>query len=127
MPCLPAGRKVFEGGYKAELFDQKIEGLIVEKSHIVSDDSKSYVNFSDKYTHQNQKIPKKDVNKILPWVHKAISNAKRLLLDVHHRIDDDFLENYLNEYVYKLNRRYFNDLFDRLLTVSTQYQWNYLG
>lgn len=119
--------KVLEGGYKAELFDQKIERLLVENSHIVSDDSTSYVNFKNKYTHQSQKIPKKDINRILPWVHKSISNAKRLLLDVHHRIDNDFLENYLNEYVYKLNRRYFNDLFDRLLTVSTQYQWNYLG
>ena len=119
--------KVLEGGYKAELFNQKIESLLVENSHIVSDDSTSYVNFKDKYTHQSQRITKKDINKILPWVHKAISNAKRLLLDVHHRIDDDFLENYLNEYVYKLNRRYFNNLFDRLLTVSTQYQWNYLG
>jgi len=24
MPCLPAGRKVLEGGYKAELFNQKM-------------------------------------------------------------------------------------------------------
>ena len=44
-------------------------------------------------------MDKANVNKVLPWVHKAISDAKRLLLDVHHRIDDDFLQNYLNEFV----------------------------
>ena len=60
-------------------------------------------------------------------VHTTISNAKRLLLDVHHRIDDDFLQNYLNEFVYKLNRKYFKDLFPRLLKISVKYRWNYLG
>jgi hypothetical protein len=54
---------------------------------------------------------------MLPWVHKAISNAKRLLLDVHHRIDDDFLQNYLNAYVFKLNTRHFIVLFHRVLSL----------
>lgn len=119
--------KVLEGGYKAELFDQKIEGVIVENSCITTDDSTSYVNFNKSYKHKSQKIPKNQVNAILPWVHTSISNAKKLLLDIYHGIDEDFLGNYLNEYVYKLNRRYFNDLFSRLLSISTQYRWNDLG
>jgi hypothetical protein len=64
---------------------------------------------------------------MLPWVHKAISNAKRLLLDVHHRIDDDFLQNYLNAYVFKLNRRYFISLFDRVLVAAVTKKGNCLG
>lgn len=40
-----------------------------------------------------------------------------MVLDMHHRIDDDFLQNYLNAYIFKLNRRYFNGLFDRVLTA----------
>jgi hypothetical protein len=32
----------------------------------------------------------------------------------------------LNEFVYKLNRRYFKDLFSRLLKISVKYRWNYL-
>ena len=54
-------------------------------------------------------------------------NAKRLLLDVHHRIDDDFLQNYLNEFCYKFNRRYFENQFDRLMVAAVSYQWDYLG
>ena len=68
--------------------------------------------------HQPQVIPKEKVNEMLPWVHIAISNAKRLLLDVHHDIQPDFLQNYLNEFCYKFNRRYFGEkLFERLLTA----------
>jgi hypothetical protein len=74
-----------------------------------------------------QTIPKKEAGKLLPWVHRSISNAKRMLLDVHHRIDDDFLQNYLNAYVYKLNRRYFDNIFDRLLVAAVSYRWNDLG
>ena len=81
--------------------------------------------FSFKYT--GQVITKEEINTILPWVHKAISKAKRLLLDIHHRIDDDFLQNYLNEFCFKFNRRYFDNLFDRAMIAAVSYRWNYLG
>jgi len=72
-------------------------------------------------------IPKSKFNKILSWTHTTISNAKGLLLDVHHRIDDDFLRNYLNEYCFKFNRRYFDNVFDRLMVAAVSKRWNYLG
>lgn len=88
-------------------------------SVIETDDSKSYKTLRDlDVKHQPQVIPKEKVNEMLPWVHIAISNAKRLLLDVHHDIQPDFLQNYLNEFCYKFNRRYFGEkLFERLLTA----------
>ncbi len=60
---------------------------------------------------------------MLPWVHIAISNAKRLLLDIHHDIEPQYLQNYLNEFCYKFNRRNFGDkLFDRLLIACITYK-----
>jgi hypothetical protein len=60
---------------------------------------------------------------MLPWVHIAISNAKRMLLDIHHDIKPEFLQNYLNEYCYKFNRRYYGEaLFDRLLKACVIYE-----
>jgi len=53
--------------------------------------------------------------------------AKRMLLDVYHRIDNDFLQNYLNAYVYKMNRRDFENMFDRLSIAAISYRWNYFG
>ncbi|MEY4935741.1 MAG: hypothetical protein RIS64_2100 [Bacteroidota bacterium] len=74
-----------------------------------------------------QVVEPKKAGKILPWVHIAIANSKRLLLDIYHRIDDDFLQNYLNEFCYKFNRRYMQDkLFDRLIVASVSYRWNQL-
>ncbi|MFT5348871.1 MAG: hypothetical protein ACI9M3_001917, partial [Bacteroidia bacterium] len=41
---------------------------------------------------------------------------KRTLLGVYHRINQEYLQLYLDEFCYKLNRRYFKDrLFDRLV------------
>jgi hypothetical protein len=65
--------------------------------------------------------PKK-AEKVFPWVHTAISNAKRLLLGVFHRIDGKYLQNYLNEYCYRFNRRYMKEaIFDRLLIAAVSY------
>lgn len=48
--------------------------------------------------HIHQVIEPKQVGKVLPWVHIAIANAKRLLLDVYHDIRPEYLQNYLNEF-----------------------------
>ena len=65
---------------------------------------------------------KKSVEKILLWVHIAISNAKRLLLDMHHRIKNEYLQYYLNEFCYKFNRRYFGEkLFVRGVLAAISY------
>jgi hypothetical protein len=64
------------------------------------------------------------VPKVLPWVHIAISNAKKICLGVHHSINRKYMQNYLNEYCYKFNRRYFGDkLFDRLMVASVEAPW----
>jgi len=77
--------------------------------------------------HDQQTVKPKEAGKMLPWVHIAIANAKRLMLDVHHSVDEDFLSNYLNEFCWKFNRRNFgNGLFDRLLISSVSYRWNEL-
>lgn len=119
--------KVIQGGFQSSLFDAKVESSVEKQTKIISDGSTSYTGFKKNFEHDGKALSKDEVNKVLPWVHTTISNAKRMLLDIHHRIDDDFLENYLNAYIYKLNRRYFNDLFDRLLKVAVRYKWNFLG
>ena len=59
----------------------------------------------------------------LPWVHIAISNAKRQLLNSYHNIKPEFLQAYVDEFCYKFNRRYFGEaLFGRLLVASVSYK-----
>ena len=89
-----------------------------------SDDSKSYTNFCKLVKeHIHQVIRPKEVGKVLPWVHIAISNAKRLLLNIYHDIRPEYLQNYLNEFCWKFNRRFFGEaLFDRLMVAAVAYK-----
>lgn len=96
-----------------------------ERSIVFSDKSKSYVDLY-KYVdiHVAEKSTKETTNKSLPWVHIAISNAKRNLLGVYHKIKGKYLQLYLDEFCYKLNRRYFGDrLFDRLTIAMADNYW----
>jgi hypothetical protein len=62
---------------------------------------------------------KETTTETLRWVHIAISNAKSNFLGNFHKIKGKHLQLYLNEFVYKLNRRYFEEkLFDRLVIAS---------
>lgn len=112
---------------KKEEITSNIKEMIVEKSKLRSDGSNSYNELKEFYNHQPKVLKPKEASTYLPWVHTVISNSKRLFLDVYHRIDEDFLQNYLYEFTYKLNRRHIDDLFPRILTLATQHRWNYLG
>lgn len=105
---------------KAETINDQVTINISYKATLITDDSTSYTDFENLVEkHQAQVIPKENIGEVLPWVHLAISNAKRILLDIHHNIKPEFLQGYLNEFCYKFNRRYFGEaMFDRLLIVS---------
>ena len=109
---------------KSETIDGKVKMYVNPDSTITSDDSKSYTNFKSLVKeHIHQVIEPDQVGKVLPCVHIAISNAKRLLLDVYHDITTSYLQNYLNEFCYKFNRRYFGDaLFDQLMVAALTYK-----
>ena len=103
----------------------KVAGDNIEsESKIISDASTSHVQFKKMFSeHQSQVIKPEDIGNVLPWVHIAISNSKSLLMDIHHGIKPEYLQNYLNEFCYKFNRRYFGEkLFDRLMITSTSYK-----
>jgi hypothetical protein len=44
--------------------------------------STSYSEFKGDFDHQPKTIYKKEAAKTLPWLHNAILNAKRMLLDI---------------------------------------------
>lgn len=97
-----------------------VEDMVSKDSTIVSDDSTSYVGLKELVQeHKPEAVDPKNVAKLLPWVHLAISNAKRLILDMYHDVKPEYLQMYLDEFCYKYNRRYFGEkLFDRLVIAS---------
>ena len=73
--------------------------------------------------HHSQVIPKEQIGKVLPWVHIAISNAKRTILDIFHDVKPEYLQSYLNEFCYKFNRRYSREtLFESMLTTAIKHK-----
>jgi CO dehydrogenase/acetyl-CoA synthase epsilon subunit len=69
-------------------------------------------------------VPPQEASKALPWVHTMISNAKRNLLGINHQIKDEYLQNYLDEFCYKTNRRNFgSNLFERLMDAAIEDTW----
>jgi DNA-directed RNA polymerase subunit RPC12/RpoP len=106
--------------HEADEINEKVRQSIDEKSIVFSDDSTSYVDIA-KYVelHISEKSSEDLTIETLRWVHITISNAKRTFLGNYHKIKGKYLQLYLNEFVYKLNRRYFGDkLFDRLVIAN---------
>ena len=112
MVVIPDARKGTIGSVAQSGIDKDAE--------LIGDGTKSHADFPEmfnKYT--GRAILPEEIGKVLPWVHIAISNSKNLIKNIYHGIKPEFLQEYLNEFCYKFNRRYFGDkLFDRLMIAS---------
>jgi transposase-like protein len=111
--------KVLED-HKVEGINEIIKNSLDESSIVFTDKSTSYVDIADFVElHITEKSTKETTQETLRWVHIFISNAKRNFLGNFHKIKRKNLQLYLNEFVYKLNRRYFGDkIFDRLVIAN---------
>lgn len=105
--------------HKATEINDIVGQNISKTSLIITDKSTSYEDFSKMFdTHVSFKSDKEVTKTTLKWVHVTISNAKRNLLGVYHMISNEYLQNYLNEFCYRLNRRYFGEnLFNRMIVA----------
>jgi transposase-like protein len=100
--------------------------MIQKSATVITDGRRCYKGLKDICTKHEEIIArdKTEVSKIFPWVHTAISNAKKKILGLHHQVKDEYMQNYLNEFCYKFNRRYFGvNLFDRLLEATMKNPW----
>jgi hypothetical protein len=114
---------------KSTTIDEHVDSSIKKFSLIKSDNYPGYTNLKNLVlAHHPQNVKPKDAEKVLPWVHTMISNAKRTLLGIHHMISKKYYQDYLDEFCYKVNRRYFGEkLFDRLLIACVNYNYkNYI-
>ena len=108
---------------KANSINEQVKATVNPETVIVSDGYNGY-NKLKLIIKQHDVINTSElieVHKVLPWVHSAIGNAKKILGGIHHSNGHGYLQNYLNEYCYKYNRRYFGErIFDRLLIACIE-------
>jgi hypothetical protein len=109
----------------ASTINAEVSKSIDPDAETITDDYKSYNKLSEvvrKNTAYNMAYT--EVEKVLPWVHKAITNSKNLLKAIHHCIWGDYLQNYLDEFCYKFNRRYFGtNIFERTMIAAVCNNW----
>lgn len=66
--------------------------------------------------------PSNKVDEWLPWVHIAIGNLKTFLLGTFHGVTSKYLQEYLNEFCYRYNRRFVEkQIPNRLLNLAIFY------
>lgn len=106
---------------RKETVNEVVEVSIDSSSTVRTDGSNSYNDLKVKLSDHEFEIlhTSEDVNRYLPWVHTMIANAKRTLLGIHYLIGKGYLQQYLNEFCYCVNRRYFGEnIFDRLIVAT---------
>jgi transposase-like protein len=104
----------------SEEINENVKLSIDNQSIVFTDKCTSYVDIVDFVElHITEKSTEQTTKETLRWVHITISNAKRNLLGNYHKIKRKYLQLYLNEFVYKLNRRYFGErIFERLIIAN---------
>ena len=117
--CRFFNMKVLDG-FSFAKSDRMTKSKTQQNSKPFTDTSRSY---SDLEQHIEAQIIKNSSSvrrkTYLKWVHLIIGNARRTLVGIHHIMKKNYLQNYLDEFVYKLNRRYqFKKLFELTLVVA---------
>lgn len=108
--------------HKAASVLKVVEDSVANTTILFSDKSTTYTDI-DKIVegHVTFKSNKETTTLSLRWVHIAIANARRCFDGIYHQMKQKYLQNYLDEFCYKLNRRYFGEkLFDRVVIAVAQ-------
>jgi len=106
---------------KKETINEAAQQLAQKVAQATTDASHSYTDLKDFVPqHNSQVVPGKKAGEALPWVHIAISNAKRQLLNAFRYIKPEYLQSYLDEFCCKFSRHYLGELLFNRLLVATE-------
>jgi transposase-like protein len=108
----------------SEELGDKMSSCIDKSSTIKTDGFRSYRKIGSRFAgHDEKVVPSKKAHKMLPCVHTMIGNLRRFLDGVLHHVDEKYLQNYLDEYCYKMNRRNFKNLIGNLFKCTVKHDW----
>jgi len=95
----------------------------LEPGSVARSDALTALNsLADTQQHEARVTPPEKVDEWLLWVHVVISNLKRFLLGTYHGVSSSHLQEYLNEFCYRFNRRQWElQLPNRLLSLCVMH------
>ena len=95
-----------------------VAAAIAAGSTVVSDGWSGYARLKE-VKHDPKVVGDVPAHLVLPWIHRVFANAKRWALGVYHGLRPDHLQAYLDEFVFRFNRRRTpHAAFDRLLGLG---------
>ena len=104
--------------YSAAALGGFVAATIADGSTVVSDGWSGYARLKD-VKHDPKVSGDAPAHAVLPWVHRVFANAKRWAMGVYHGVRPKHLQAYLDEFVFRFNRRHTpSAAFDRLLGLS---------
>jgi hypothetical protein len=104
--------------YSAAALGGFVAAAIADGGTVVSDGWSGYRRLED-VRHDPRVVGDTPAHLVLPWVHRVFANAKRWALGVYHGLRPAHLQAYLDEFVFRFNRRRNPAAaFDRLLGLS---------
>src|SRR5436305_5389119 len=98
------GRLVAIEDYSAATLGGFVAGNVASGSTVVSDGWAGYARLKD-VKHEPTVIGDTPAHLVLPWIHRVFANAKRWGLGVYHGLRQRHLQAYLDEFVFRFNRR----------------------
>jgi transposase-like protein len=109
---------------KKETVEEFVTKNIEFKSMLIADGHRTFPTLKDNYTIEAKKFNAKEDPDHLKWIHTIISNLKSFVLGTFHGLDSRHLQQYLDEFCYRFNRRKFigqgfNRLLDSCLSTGT--------
>jgi predicted RNA-binding Zn-ribbon protein involved in translation (DUF1610 family) len=111
--------KVIEGFAKPDLH-AFVLGAVAPQTRLVTDDWPAYHDIPD-VRHNAITVGPMAAHIALPWIHRLFSNLKRWGLGVYHGLRKANLQHYLDEFVFRFNRRRTRHAaFDTLLGIGTR-------
>ena len=108
--------------YSAKSLSSFVKAAVAAGSTVVSDGWSGYATLKD-VRHDPKVVGPMAAHVVLPWIHRVFANAKRWGLGVYHGLRRRHLQAYLDEFVFRFNRRYTPAAaFERLLGLSLTHQ-----
>ena len=98
---------------------------------LLTDGHRSYPGLTD-YRHDPRTVGKMAGHVVLPWIHRVFSLMKRWGLGTYHGLRRKHLDTYLNEFVFRYNRRFYRHVsFETMLGLASHHHptsyWDIVG
>ena len=98
---------------------------------LLTDGHRSYPGLTD-YRHDPRTVGKMAGHIVLPWIHRVFALMKRWGLGTYHGLRRKHIDTYLNEFVFRYNRRFYRHVsFETLLGLASHHlptsYWDIVG